>query len=146
MLSKREENTVGKGEIARSEQFFLFPQCFQKACFPGASKGVIVWEWVKSNESIMEKEENPSNLHFLLFTKAFQNVFATNHKHMKLCAKGVNGLTQIVNSYITNLTSTKKFKMKNVFNVAKVTQYIQGRIVNIVKHGKICLLDNTSFL
>ena len=29
------ENTVGKGEIA------------QKACFPGASKGVIVWEWVK---------------------------------------------------------------------------------------------------
>ena len=40
-------NTVGKGEIARHEQFLLFPQCFQKACFPGASKGVIVWEWVK---------------------------------------------------------------------------------------------------
>ena len=37
---------MGKGEIARSEQFLLFPQCFQKACFPGASKGVIVWEWV----------------------------------------------------------------------------------------------------
>ena len=45
-LSKRVENTVGKGEIARYEQFLLFPQCFQKACFPGASKGVIVWEWV----------------------------------------------------------------------------------------------------
>ena len=45
-LSKRVENTVGKGEIARKEQFLLFPQCFQKACFPGASKGVIVWEWV----------------------------------------------------------------------------------------------------
>ena len=45
-LSKRVENTVGKGEIARFEQFLLFPQCFQKACFPGASKGVIVWEWV----------------------------------------------------------------------------------------------------
>ena len=43
-LSKRVENTVGKGEIARYEQFLLFPQCFQKACFPGASKGVIVWE------------------------------------------------------------------------------------------------------
>ena len=41
------ENTVGKREIARYEQFLLFPQCFQKACFPGASKGVIVWEWVK---------------------------------------------------------------------------------------------------
>ena len=38
---------MGKGEIARYEQFLFFPQCFQKACFPGASKGVIVWEWVK---------------------------------------------------------------------------------------------------
>ena len=45
-LSKRVENTVGKGEIARYEQFLLFPQCFQKACFPEASKGVVVWEWV----------------------------------------------------------------------------------------------------
>ena len=44
-LSKPVENTVGKGEIARYKQFLLFPQCFQKACFPGASKGVIVWEW-----------------------------------------------------------------------------------------------------
>ena len=42
------ENTVGKGEIARYEQFLLFPQCFLKACFPGASKGIIVWEWVKT--------------------------------------------------------------------------------------------------
>ena len=47
-FSKQVENTVGKGEIACYEQFLLFPQCFQKACFPGASKGVIVWEWVKS--------------------------------------------------------------------------------------------------
>ena len=47
-LSKWVENTVGKGEIAHYEQFFLFPQCFQKASFPGASKGVIVWEWVNS--------------------------------------------------------------------------------------------------
>ena len=29
-LSKRVENTVGKGEIARYEQFLLFRQCFQK--------------------------------------------------------------------------------------------------------------------
>ena len=46
-FSKWVENTVGKGEIARYEQFLLFPQCFQKACFLGASKGVTVWEWVK---------------------------------------------------------------------------------------------------
>ena len=50
-LSKWVENTVGKGEIAHYEQFLLFPQCFQKACFPEASKGVIVWEWVNSNQT-----------------------------------------------------------------------------------------------
>ena len=27
---KKVANTVGKGEIARYEQFLLFPQCFQK--------------------------------------------------------------------------------------------------------------------
>ena len=47
-LSKQVEHTVGKREIACYEQFLLFPQYFQKACFPEASKGVIVWEWVKS--------------------------------------------------------------------------------------------------
>ena len=41
---------MGKGEIARYEQFLLFPQCFQKACFPEVSKGVIVWEWVESQD------------------------------------------------------------------------------------------------
>ena len=30
--SKRAENTVGKGEIARHEQFLLFSQCFQTTC------------------------------------------------------------------------------------------------------------------
>ena len=29
-FSKRVENTVGKREIARCEQFLRFPQCFQK--------------------------------------------------------------------------------------------------------------------
>ena len=38
---------MGKGDIARYEQCLLFLQCFRKACFPEASKGVIVWEWVK---------------------------------------------------------------------------------------------------
>ena len=41
---------MGKGEIARYEQFLLFPQCFQKACLEGASKGVLVWEWVNSTK------------------------------------------------------------------------------------------------
>ena len=32
MFSKRVENTVGNGEIACYELFFLFPQCFKKNC------------------------------------------------------------------------------------------------------------------
>ena len=29
---KELENTMGNGEIARYEQFLLFPLCFQKTC------------------------------------------------------------------------------------------------------------------
>ena len=32
MFTKGVENTVGKGEIARHEQFLLFLQCFLKVC------------------------------------------------------------------------------------------------------------------
>ena len=41
-LSDPVENIVGKGEIARYEQFLLFPQCFQKSSVVDASKGVSV--------------------------------------------------------------------------------------------------------
>ena len=59
---------MGKGEIARYEQFLLFPQCFQKACFPGASKGVIVWEWFKLFEKILTwKKSKYSEIAFFSF-------------------------------------------------------------------------------
>ena len=51
-IPKWVENTVGKGEIDCYKPFLLFLQCFEKACFPGASKGVIVWEWVNEKMSI----------------------------------------------------------------------------------------------
>ena len=54
---------MGKGEIACYEQFLLFPQCFQKSCFPGASKGIIVWEWVNTW---------PLFQHWFSFTKALE--------------------------------------------------------------------------
>ena len=41
-LSVLVENIVGKGEIARYEQFLLFPQCFQKQSVVDASKRVSV--------------------------------------------------------------------------------------------------------
>ena len=37
----------------RRNCLLLFPQCFQKACFPEASKGVIVWEWVNGSVGLM---------------------------------------------------------------------------------------------
>ena len=37
-VSDRVENIAGKGEIARYEQFLLFPQCFQKLSVLDASK------------------------------------------------------------------------------------------------------------
>ena len=38
-----------KGEIARNEQFLLFPQCFQKTFTADRLKPVLVWERVKTH-------------------------------------------------------------------------------------------------
>ena len=38
------EITVGKGEIARYEQFLLFLQCFLKTCTAEESKSGLLWE------------------------------------------------------------------------------------------------------
>ena len=81
---------MGKGEIARYEQFLLFPQCFQKACFPGASKGVIVWEWV--NDYYSRGESVPFSLQQKQLTEIYslspKRSFLTDNrfepKHRKL--------------------------------------------------------------
>ena len=70
-FSKQVENTVGKGEIACNEQFLLFPQCFQKACFPGAPKEYIVWEWVKLGKVLF---------FWLFFVKMLAGVFSERRK------------------------------------------------------------------
>ena len=41
---KQVENTVGKGEIARYEQFLLFRQCFKKTSTTETLKPGLVWE------------------------------------------------------------------------------------------------------
>ena len=40
------ENTVGKGEIARYEQFLLFPRCFQKTCTETCKTKSLFWKWL----------------------------------------------------------------------------------------------------
>ena len=70
-LSKRVEITVGKGEIALHEQFLFFPQCFQKACFPGASKGVMCGNGITKNCKIKPCKRKPLTVKrysFLLFS------------------------------------------------------------------------------
>ena len=69
-FSKRVENTVGKGEIARYEKFPLFPPCFQKSCFPGASKGVVVCEWVNR-----KRTEQNRNFNLTFSAKAHKSTF-----------------------------------------------------------------------
>ena len=49
------ENIVGKGEIARYEQFLLFPQCLQKACFPGVKRCHCVGMGFKELSAILSK-------------------------------------------------------------------------------------------
>ena len=39
---------MGKGEIARYEQFLLFPQCFQKTFTADMEKLGLVWERVNA--------------------------------------------------------------------------------------------------
>ena len=42
------ENTVGKGDFARYEQFLLFPHCFQKCYTADTLKPQLVWERVNA--------------------------------------------------------------------------------------------------
>ena len=46
-FSKSVENAMGKGEIARNEQFLLFPQCFRKTYTADTQKPGLVWERAK---------------------------------------------------------------------------------------------------
>ena len=51
---------MGKGEIARNEQFLLFPQCFQKLSVVDVLKRVSVEERVKP-EQIKQSNDQSIN-------------------------------------------------------------------------------------
>ena len=63
------ENTVGKGEIARYEQFLLFPQCFQKTCTAETWKPGLVWERVKSDPLCPLGLDNHNMVDLFLFSE-----------------------------------------------------------------------------
>ena len=103
-LSKWVENTVGKGEIAHYEQFLLCPQCF-----PGASKGIIVWEWVNS----LPKNSLPNN-RILNWTKL--KAFADD-------------------KIILNWPKLKAFAEDKI-NVVQKLKFVVGKAENIVGKGE----------
>ena len=72
-FSKQVENTVGKGEIARYEQFLLFPWCFSKDLYCRHVKTGLVWKRVKNvlNLSLIPHPTPPS--HFSEFS-IFRNI------------------------------------------------------------------------
>ena len=56
---------MGKGEIARYEQFLLFPLCFQKTFTADTYKSGLVWERVKKFDNIDDTNtwiENATNI------------------------------------------------------------------------------------
>ena len=86
-FSKRVESTVGKGEIARYQQFLLFPWCFQKTCTADTNQGLLgkglryykdssnfyytILTVINPMENNVGEGENACNQHFLLFTQYF---------------------------------------------------------------------------
>ena len=86
---------MGKGEIARYEQFLLFPQCFQKACFPGVSKGVIVWQWVIAEhiENIILKG---NRLQRAIFPLPFASVSKGNCLDIRLLGERFTQLSRLL--------------------------------------------------
>ena len=67
-FSKSVENTVVKGEIARYEQFLLFPQCFQKDLYYRHVKLGLVWERVKDKSLLYLSIFNQFHL-YLFFSQ-----------------------------------------------------------------------------
>ena len=47
---------MGKGKIARFEQFLLFPRCFQKTFTADTKKPGLVWESVKAKLKFLQKD------------------------------------------------------------------------------------------
>ena len=82
---KRVENTVGKGEIARHEQFLLFPQCFQKTYATDTLKPGLVWERVEFIFILREK------LYFYVYSVLSQKIVGCIEHRIEKLFKNIEG-------------------------------------------------------
>ena len=117
-------NTVGKGEIARYEQFLLFPHSFQKACFPGASKGVTVWEWVKvyAIESFFSDQQMHNIVvYFHLFTVVLDWYQCVEYFHWEKMENKTAKYTDIKFRYKPTIVLANVLCHKTVYYGAKLS-------------------------
>ena len=82
---------MGKGEIARYEQFLLFQQCFQKTCTEDTWKPGLVWERVKMTVSFLgigRKHCGKKGESLWVFFHKFSKTFVRLVKPQVCVAKG----------------------------------------------------------
>ena len=68
----RAENIVGKGEIACTSNFSFSHNFFEKASFPDAPEGVIVWECVNASLWFMKPCKSSHNY------RSIKSILSTN--------------------------------------------------------------------
>ena len=110
---------MGKGETACYEQFLLFPQCFQKVCFPEASKGVVVLEWV-NNQTKKWTCPNPKNLQTIQIR--FKSLWLPSVRQ-KIVGKGENAILKDNKKYVTktNLSNRNMHTVLSFVTFCKLT-------------------------
>ena len=117
---------MGKGEIARYRQFLLFPECFQNACFSGASKGVIVWEWVKANllHSWQDLKTDFQTFTLSTVTLKFLLIYQLFPKRQNLDSSKLKEFTHDNSKYVEN--GRKFFKqVENTVGKGEIGRYEQ---------------------
>ena len=121
-LPKRVENNVGKGEIARYEQFLLSSQCFQMTCTADTWKQGLVWERVKFLPHHSEFQCFQKSKFFVRVTKFCDCVF--KHKHLSWRIKNMlrNALERRLRHWLTVFAMPPTFPLKFVNNPSKRTQ------------------------
>ena len=135
-LSDWVENIVGKGEIARYQQFLLFPHCFQKLSYADASKWLSTEYRVNSLGPIMVVSDAHVFPGFLIPVLKQLSFFSHNcfigqrrkyagKKVENIVGKGENAgnqhflffPTMFSTSLKTNFTFSVRFTLSNAFNL-----------------------------
>ena len=110
-LFKPVENNVGKGEIACYKQFLLFPQCFQKASFPGRQKVSLCGIGLRESQLKNWESLGCTNLINLLGHLGLQTLFSTLRQHKQLyMARSKSRIMSRPLSYIIQIIINYNFR------------------------------------